>query len=90
MHASERNGNVVNIMKANDGQVMIITEHGITIRLKVQSISVIGRNTQGVRLVRLEEGDKVAAIATVVKEEESEDTEVQEALETAKPEKDEE
>lgn len=90
MNASDRNGNVVNIMKANDGQVMIITEHGITIRLKVQSISVIGRNTQGVRLVRLEEGDKVAAIATVVKEEEAEETEVQEALEKAKPEKDEE
>jgi DNA gyrase subunit A len=70
---------VVNIKKANDGQIMIITEHGITIRCKVDNISVIGRNVQGVRLVRLEEGDKVAAIAHVIKGEED-DSAVQEAL----------
>lgn len=65
MQTSERNGNVIYIGKANDGQVMLITEHGIAIRSKVDKISVIGRNTQGVRLVRLEEGDKVASVATV-------------------------
>jgi len=79
MQTTERNGVVVNIKKANDGQIMIITEHGITIRCKVDNISVIGRNVQGVRLVRLEEGDKVAAIAHVIKGEED-DSAVQEAL----------
>ncbi|MDR2428043.1 MAG: DNA gyrase subunit A, partial [Endomicrobium sp.] len=72
MQATDRNGNVVGIKKANDGEVMIMTQNGITIRLRVNSISVIGRNTQGVRLVKLSDGDKVAAIASVVKDEESE------------------
>ncbi|MDR2811670.1 MAG: DNA gyrase subunit A, partial [Endomicrobium sp.] len=72
MQATDRNGNVVGIKKANDGEVMIMTQNGITIRLRVNSISVIGRNTQGVRLVKLGDGDKVAAIARVVKDEERE------------------
>ncbi len=41
----------------------------MAIRLHSKDLSVISRNTQGVRLVRLEEGDKVAAIASVVSEE---------------------
>ncbi len=80
MQATKRNGNIVGIKKANDGEeVMIITQNGITIRLRVNSISVIGRNTQGVRLVRLDDGDKVAAIACVVKDENVE--ELQDAVE---------
>lgn len=69
MQTSERNGDVIYIGKANEGQIMLVTEKGITIRSKVDKISVIGRNTQGVRLVRLEEGDKVASVAPVVGEE---------------------
>lgn len=84
MQATDRNGNVVGIKKANDGEVMIMTQNGITIRLRVNSISVIGRNTQGVRLVKLSDGDKVAAIASVVKDEESEAT--QDAVEKVKDE----
>ncbi|MDR0820205.1 MAG: DNA gyrase subunit A [Endomicrobium sp.] len=80
MKATERNGNIVGIKKANDNEeVMIITQNGITIRLRVNSISVIGRKTQGVRLVRLDDGDKVAAIACVVKAENGE--ELQDAVE---------
>jgi DNA gyrase subunit A len=51
---------------------MIITQNGITIRLKVNDIHVIGRNTQGVRLVKLGSGDKVAALASVAKDDKSE------------------
>ncbi|MBQ2219214.1 MAG: DNA gyrase subunit A, partial [Elusimicrobia bacterium] len=91
MQTSERNGNVIYIGKANEGQIMLITEHGITIRSKVDKISVIGRNTQGVRLVRLEEGDKVASVATVVgeeaEEEETKPTELEQAAQETKPEK---
>ena len=90
MQTSERNGNVIFIGKANEGQIMLITEHGITIRSKVDKISVIGRNTQGVRLVRLEEGDKVASVATVVGEEAEEDnkpTELEQASQDTNPEK---
>ncbi|MDR1928862.1 MAG: DNA gyrase subunit A [Endomicrobium sp.] len=68
MRATKRNGNIIGIKKVNDDQeIMIITQNGITIRFRVNSISIIGRNTQGVKLVRLEKGDKVAAIACVIK-----------------------
>ncbi|MDR2617142.1 MAG: DNA gyrase subunit A, partial [Endomicrobium sp.] len=68
MQATERNGDVVGIKKANaDEEVMIMTKDGITIRLRVNSISIIGRNTQGVKLVKLGQSDRVAALASVVK-----------------------
>jgi DNA gyrase subunit A len=47
---------------------MIITEQGKIIRLKVADISVIGRNTQGVKLIDLAEGEKVVAVAKVIEE----------------------
>jgi len=66
IQTTERNGNVVGIKKANDNEeIMIVTQKGITIRLRAKSISVIGRNTQGVRLVRLDNDDKVAKVATI-------------------------
>jgi len=69
--ATERNGAVVGIRLVRDeDDVMIMTEKGITIRLRCKDVSVISRNTQGVRLVRLDEGDKVAAIASVAEKEE--------------------
>jgi DNA gyrase subunit A len=43
----------------------------VAIRLKCKDVSVISRNTQGVRLVRLDAGDKVAAIASVAEKEEA-------------------
>jgi len=75
MQTTERNGKVIGIKRANAGEeIMIMTQNGITIRQQVDGISVISRNTQGVRLVKLDPGDKVAAIASVVKEDdESED-----------------
>jgi DNA gyrase subunit A len=85
MQATQRNGNIVGIKKANDGkEVMIMTQNGITIRLKVNGISVIGRNTQGVRLVRLEEGDKVAVVACVVKDENDKQEQPQDVREIVK------
>ena len=68
--ASDRNGAVVGIRLVRDeDDVMIMTEKGMAIRLHCKGLSIISRNTQGVRLVRLEEGDKVAAVASVVSEE---------------------
>jgi DNA gyrase subunit A len=78
MRTSERNGGVVGIKHANDGEeIMIMTQNGITIRFKVEGVSVIGRDAQGVRLVKLGEDDKVAAIAGVVKEEEDDGKEAE-------------
>jgi DNA gyrase subunit A len=67
--ASERNGPVVYSYQVNDSdQLMIITEHGKIIRLRVGDISVIGRNTKGVKLIDLGEGEKVVGVAKVMEE----------------------
>jgi DNA gyrase subunit A len=49
--------------------VMIMTTHGVMIRLPVSDISVIGRNTQGVRVINLGADDHVTDVACVVSEE---------------------
>ncbi len=69
---TERNGNVVGL-KAVTGEtdVMLITKKGIIIRSDVNRISVIGRNTQGVRLINLDDGDSVVDIALCEKTEET-------------------
>ena len=48
---------------------MMITKQGIIIRVPVDGIRVIGRNTQGVRVMNLDDGDTVVGVARVVKEE---------------------
>ncbi len=67
---SERNGPVVYSCQVfNVDQLMIITDHGKIIRLRIADISVIGRNTQGVKLINLGEGEKVIGVAKVIEEE---------------------
>lgn len=69
-------------MKAVTGEedLMLITTGGVLIRIDVGGISVMGRNTQGVKLIRLEEDENeyVATVAKVEKEEEKEDDAVAE------------
>ncbi|MBW2216065.1 MAG: DNA gyrase subunit A [Deltaproteobacteria bacterium] len=66
---SERNGPVVYSCQVSDlDQLMIITDHGKIIRLRVADISVIGRNTQGVKLINLGEGEKVIGVAKVIED----------------------
>ena len=68
--ASERNGKVVCIMEVLDeDELILITRKGIANRQAVKNIKVIGRNTQGVRLITLGKGDKVTDVARVAKEE---------------------
>jgi DNA gyrase subunit A len=71
---TDRNGEVVNSVKCVDGEdVMIITNKGMLIRTKVGGISVIGRNTQGVRLINLSSADeKVVSITKLPEEKEAE------------------
>jgi DNA gyrase subunit A len=67
--ASERNGPVVYSYQVSDqDQLMIITGHGKIIRLRVADISVIGRNTQGVKLIDLGEAEKVVGVAKVIED----------------------
>ncbi|MBI4056856.1 MAG: DNA gyrase subunit A [Elusimicrobia bacterium] len=64
--ATERNGAVVGIKLVTEKEdLMIMTEQGKTIRIHAADIKVISRNTQGVRLVRLDAGDKVARVAPI-------------------------
>jgi DNA gyrase subunit A len=68
---SERNGKVIAIKEVvTDDELMLITQKGIIIRQPVTQIKVIGRATQGVKLINLDEGDKVVDVARVVKSEE--------------------
>ena len=68
--ASVRNGEVVAIKEVlDDDELILITKQGIANRQAVKDISVIGRNTQGVRLIALSSGDKVTDVARVAKEE---------------------
>jgi DNA gyrase subunit A len=67
--ATDRNGAVIGVkLVTNEDDLMIMTEQGKTIRMRCKDIKTISRNTQGVRLVKLEEGDKVARVAPVAVE----------------------
>ena len=63
----------VNFLRA-DEQVMLITEKGMIIRLNTADISTIGRNTQGVRLIQLEEGDHLVSVARLAEREEDDES----------------
>ncbi|MGD0464221.1 MAG: DNA gyrase subunit A [Tepidisphaeraceae bacterium] len=72
--ANERNGDVVGMKLVTDvDEVMLITERGILIRTAVSEIRETGRNAAGVRLIKLDEGDKLVAMAKVDKEEREEE-----------------
>ena len=69
---NERNGKVIGIKSVNENDdVMFITQNGITIRTPAKDISCIGRNTQGVRLIKLKDNDKVASVARITNGEEN-------------------
>jgi DNA gyrase subunit A len=73
---SERNGQCIGILTVYDeDELMIITEKGIAIRQSVKYIRSISRNTQGVRLIRLDDQDRVVAVAKVEEKDEDEELE---------------
>jgi DNA gyrase subunit A len=68
---TERNGKVVGCRLVNDEEdLMLITDHGKVIRMPVKGIPTLGRNTQGVRLIRVEEGEQVVGIENLAEREE--------------------
>ncbi len=77
---TERNGQVVDIKLVNDeSDLMFITDRGKVLRTGVSMLSVIGRNTQGVRLMVLESGERIVAVARLAeKDEENGDSEAEE------------
>jgi DNA gyrase subunit A len=70
IRTSDRNGKVVNLLAVKeDDEVMMITKDGQIVRTKVSEISVIGRNTQGVRCIALNDDDKLVSVARIPSEE---------------------
>ncbi|MDQ0228167.1 DNA gyrase subunit A [Metabacillus niabensis] len=73
---TDKNGHVVSVKAATgEEDLMLITASGIIIRMDVDSISTMGRNTQGVKLIRLDDNVSVSTVALVEKEEEETETE---------------
>ncbi|MBA4853357.1 DNA gyrase subunit A [Emticicia sp. BO119] len=75
LNITEKTGTLVAIKEVtDDDDLMIITKNGIAIRIKITDLRVMGRNTQGVRLIRLNETDNIASVTRIIREEEEEDS----------------
>jgi DNA gyrase subunit A len=71
MKTTEKTGRVIGVQLVGaDDQLMLITNTGKIIRLRINDIRVIGRNTQGVRLIDLDEGERVVSLARLAEKEE--------------------
>ncbi len=72
INVTEKTGDLIAIKNvSDDNDLMIITQKGLTIRLAVSSISVLGRATQGVRVINLKGEDRIASVARVTIDEET-------------------
>jgi DNA gyrase subunit A len=76
MKTTDKTGRVIGVQQVTeDDQLMLVSNTGKIIRLRIKDIRVIGRNTQGVRLIDLEEGERVVSLARLAeKEDEEEET----------------
>lgn len=71
MNITRKTGDVIGMLSALDSEdLVVMTKNGVLIRQGVEAIRTIGRNTQGVRLIRLDEGDAIADITTTVQDNE--------------------
>lgn len=71
---NERNGKVIFVKEVeDDDEIMLTSKEGMIVRIPVRDIRVQGRNTMGVRVMRLNEGDKVVSVAKVIGEDKEED-----------------
>ncbi|RMF15666.1 MAG: DNA gyrase subunit A [Gammaproteobacteria bacterium] len=73
MQCSERNGDLIAAVQVADGEeIMLISDKGTLVRTRVDEVSIVGRNTQGVRLIRLGEGEHLVAVETIADSDEDE------------------
>jgi DNA gyrase subunit A len=76
MKTTDKTGRVIGVqLVTEDDQLMMITNIGKIIRLRIKDIRVIGRNTQGVRLIELEESERVVSVAGLAEKEEEDEEE---------------
>ena len=74
IQTSKRNGNVIGANQVQEkDEVMFISSSGNLIRTKIDAISVIGRNTQGVKLIRLSDKDKLLGMEKIISDDDNED-----------------
>ena len=74
VRTTKRNGGVVAVPFVRDeDQLMVITAHGMIVRLNVEDFGVMGRATQGLRLIQLDEGDEVVAVAKLAEKPDDEE-----------------
>ncbi|MEI8347492.1 MAG: DNA gyrase C-terminal beta-propeller domain-containing protein, partial [Pseudomonadota bacterium] len=70
---TDRNGDIIQIKPVTDrDDLVIITDKGQVIRIKIDEISLLSRNTQGVRIIRLREGEKVVGVEKIAPEPDAE------------------
>ena len=66
LQVTERNGRMIGALQVSiDDEIMLMSQSGALVRTPVREISVVGRNTQGVRLIRLEEGDQLSGLERI-------------------------
>ncbi|MDB4730366.1 DNA gyrase subunit A, partial [bacterium] len=83
IRTSDRNGQVIGIARVNDeDEIFMMTAKGKLQRIKAADINVIGRNTQGVRIMNVDEGDSLIAVVRVPAEEVSEEETAEAAAQT--------
>ena len=77
---TEKTGDLVAIKNVDDSNgLMIINKSGIAIRMAVEDLRVMGRATQGVKLINIKDGDSIAAVAKVIHEKDDEEQEIESA-----------
>lgn len=80
LNVTEKTGNLIAIQNVVDGDgLMIINKSGVAIRMSVDELRVMGRNTQGVKLINLKNNDEIAAIAKVEMDKEVEEEDIADA-----------
>lgn len=83
LNITEKTGNLIAIQNVTDDDgLMIINKSGVAIRMGMEELRIMGRNTQGVRVINLKNNDEIAAITKVEMDKEIEDEEVSENTET--------
>ena len=79
IQASERNGPLVGVTQLFDGdEIMLISDQGTMVRTRGDEVSIVGRNTQGVRVIRLKENENLVSLARIAEPEEDEQPETEE------------
>jgi len=78
IQGSERNGDVIGaVLVRDEDEIMLISNGGTLVRTRVNEISTMGRNTQGVRLINLHSEEKLVGVERVVEDQEEDDEEPQ-------------